>query len=277
MKVLVTGAKGQLGFDVLRVLKAQGIQHIGVDISELDITIQTDVDDFLQNYRPDVIIHCAAFTAVDKAEDDKELCYKINVLGTKYLVASAKKLNAKFLYISTDYVFNGEGEAPFSINDAPNPINYYGLTKFQGELEVLKELDKYYIVRISWVFGINGNNFVKTMLKLSESRKVLTVVSDQIGSPTYTYDLSHAILKLLETDKYGIHHLTNDGFCSWADFATEIFSQANKDVHIESISSSDYPTNAKRPLNSRLEKNDYRLRPWKDALSHFLKEINNVR
>lgn len=275
MKVLVTGARGQLGFDVLRVLKAHDVQHLGVDISELDITIESDVDNFIYSYKPDVIIHCAAYTAVDKAEDEKELCYKINVLGTKYLVASAKKSNAKFLYISTDYVFNGEGNVPFTIEDTPNPINYYGLTKFQGELEVVKALDKYYIVRISWVFGVNGNNFVKTMLRLSETRKSLTVVSDQIGSPTYTYDLSYAILKLIETDKYGIHHLTNDGFCSWSEFAEEIFSQSKADVCIEPILSSDYKTKAIRPLNSRLEKNDIRLRPWKEALSHFLKEIEN--
>lgn len=275
MKVLVTGSKGQLGYDVLRVLKEKNIDHLGIDKDDLDITIENNVHSFIEQYKPSVIIHCAAYTAVDKAEEEKELAYKINVLGTRYLVEAAKKVNAKFLYISTDYVFDGKGENPFIIIDKPNPVNYYGQTKYEGELEVINNLREYFIVRISWVFGINGHNFVKTMLKLSESRKELTVVSDQIGSPTYTYDLSYALIDLINSNNYGIHHITNDEYCSWNEFAREIFKQSNKDVVVNPILTKDYTTKAKRPLNSKMIKNDIKLRPWTEALNHFLKELNN--
>ena len=168
MRVLITGSKGQLGYDVLRVLREKHIDHLGIDIDDLDITVEDDVIKFINDYKPTVIIHCAAYTAVDKAEDNKELAYRINVLGTRYLVNAAKKSSAKFVYISTDYVFDGNGETPFTINDRPAPVNYYGESKYRGELEVINNIDKYYIIRISWVFGINGNNFVKTMLKLNK-------------------------------------------------------------------------------------------------------------
>jgi len=275
MKVLVTGAKGQLGYDVLRALEENNISHLGIDKDELDITIESDVSHFINEYKPTVIVHCAAYTAVDKAEEDKDLCYKINVLGTEYLAKAAKDINAKFVYISTDYVFDGEGSEYFTVNDQPNPVNYYGYTKYEGELSVKKLLTDYYIIRISWVFGVNGNNFVKTMLRLAEIKDEITVVSDQIGSPTYTYDLSRAIIELIKTDKYGIHHITNDDVCSWNDFAKEIFRQSNKKTIVHPILSKDYPTKAKRPLNSRLEKNKFRLRPWKEALAHFLSDFKN--
>ena len=274
MKVLVTGAKGQLAFDVIRVLKERNIEYLGIDKDELDITIKDDVSKFIHDYQPSVIIHCAAYTAVDKAEEDKELVYNINVLGTSYLAEAAKKVDAKFVYISTDYVFDGKGEIPFTVHDKPNPVNYYGYSKYEGELEVQKHLSKYYIVRISWVFGINGNNFVKTMLKLSESKDKITVVSDQVGSPTYTFDLSYSLIDLVHTDNYGTHHITNDEYCSWNEFSKEIFKQAKKDVEVSPILTKDYPTKAKRPLNSRMTKNDIRLRPWKEALNHFIKELN---
>lgn len=275
MKVLVTGANGQLGYDVLRVLKEHNIDYLGTDIDQLDITIENDVYDYVKKYQPSVIIHCAAYTAVDKAEENQELCYKINVLGTRYLVKAAQAIDAKFVYISTDYVFNGEGETPFTINDKPEPVNYYGKTKYLGELEVLNNLSKSYIIRISWVFGINGHNFIKTMLKLSETRDTLTVVSDQIGSPTYTFDLAYAIYDLINSDTYGIHHITNEGYCSWNEFSKEIFRQSNKDIAVNEILTKDYPTAAKRPLNSRMEKNSITLRPWQEALDHFLKEYNH--
>lgn len=275
MRVLVTGAKGQLGFDVIKSLKYNNITHLGIDKDELDITVESDVTKFVKEYQPTIIIHCAAYTAVDKAEEDKELCHKINVLGTEYLAKAAKEVNSKFVYISTDYVFDGNGSRFFTTNDQPNPVNHYGQTKYQGELVVKNLLNEFYIIRISWVFGINGNNFVKTMLKLSETREELNVVSDQIGSPTYTYDLSKAIVELIQTEKYGIHHITNDGVCSWSDFAKEIFRQANKQTIVQPILSMDYPTKAKRPLNSRLQKNFIQLRTWEEALSHFLRELKN--
>ncbi len=275
MRVLVTGAKGQLGFDVIKSLKYNNITHLGIDKDELDITVESDVTKFVKEYQPTIIIHCAAYTAVDKAEEDKELCHKINVLGTEYLAKAAKEVNSKFVYISTDYVFDGNGARFFTINDQPNPVNHYGETKYQGELVVRSLLNEFYIIRISWVFGINGNNFVKTMLKLSEIREEINVVSDQIGSPTYTYDLSKAIVELIQTEKYGVHHITNDGVCSWNDFAKEIFRQANKQTIVHPILSKDYPTKAKRPLNSRLQKNYIQLRSWQEALAHFLKEYND--
>jgi len=275
MRVLVTGAKGQLGYDVLRALGENSIPHLGIDKDELDITMESNVSKFINEYKPTVIVHCAAFTAVDKAEEDKEICYQINVLGTKYLAKAAKNINAKFVYISTDYVFDGEGSGFFTVNEQPNPVNYYGYTKYEGEIVVKKLLTEYYIIRVSWVFGVNGNNFVKTMLKLAESKDQINVVSDQIGSPTYTYDLSRAIIQLITTDKYGIHHITNDGVCSWSDFAKEIFRQASKKTIVQQILSKDYLTKAKRPLNSRLEKNFIKLRTWDKALSHFLKALSD--
>ncbi|MGQ0417458.1 dTDP-4-dehydrorhamnose reductase, partial [Bacillus sp. HC-TM] len=191
------------------------MKHAGVDMS-----------------KPDAIIHCAAYTAVDKSEDDKELCWNVNVEGTKYLATAAKKLNAKFVYISTDYVFDGEGTHAFVENDAPNPVGYYGLTKYEGEKVVRSLIDNNFIVRISWVFGINGNNFIKTMLRLGETRNELNVVGDQIGSPTYTYDLARLLVDMVVTEKYGTYHATNEGFCSWAEFAQEIFEIAGQDVKV---------------------------------------------
>lgn len=273
MRILVTGANGQLGYDVIRVLKEKKIEHIGIDIKELDITIESDVNKFVNEYKPTHIIHCAAYTQVDKAEDNKELCYNINVLGTKYLVNAANSVAAAFLYISTDYVFAGNGNTPFKVTDKADPVNYYGLTKYQGELEVINGIDNYYILRISWVFGINGNNFIKTMLKLSETRNELSVVSDQIGSPTYTYDLSYVIYDLIKNNNYGIHHVTNDGYCSWNEFSKEIFKQSNKNMIINEVLTKDYPTRAKRPLNSRME--GIKMRSWKDALKHYLEELKS--
>lgn len=278
MKVLVTGANGQLGYDVIKRLEKSNIEYLGTDIDVLDITDQERVKKSINEYMPDVVIHCGAYTAVDKAEDNRELCYSVNVLGTRYIAEACKEIDAKMVYISTDYVFDGEGEKPFKTTDKPNPINYYGQTKYEGELEVQNILEKYFIVRISWVFGSNGNNFVKTMLRLGNERKEISVVADQIGSPTYTYDLAELLVDMIKTDKYGIYHATNEGYCSWYEFACEIFKQANIDIKVNPLSTEDYPTRAKRPKNSkmnkeRLEHHFYLLRKYENALFDFLSSI----
>ncbi len=279
MKILVTGYTGQLGFDVVREGKSLGFDMIGIGVEHLDITDQDATSKYVREVKPDAIIHCAAYTAVDKAEDDKDLCWNVNVVGTKTLATIAKELHTKFIYISTDYVYDGQGETPFVETDATNPVNYYGQTKLEGEQVVQKLLTDYFIVRISWVFGYNGFNFVKTMLKLAETRNELNVVGDQFGSPTYTFDLAKLLMNMIQTDQYGIYHATNEGFCSWAEFAAEIFRVAGKDVKVNSIPSSDYPTKAARPGNSRMSKqklidNGFTLLPkWQDALQHYIKVL----
>lgn len=280
MKILVTGYNGQLGFDVVREGEKRGFDMHGTGIDDLDITVEADVLHYVEKVSPDVIIHCAAYTAVDKAEDDKETCWDVNVNGTNYLAKAAKKCHARFMYISTDYVFDGKGDTPFVETDTPNPVGYYGLTKYEGEKIVQDLFDEYFIVRISWVFGINGNNFIKTMLRLSETRNELNVVGDQYGSPTYTFDLARLLLDLLQGDKYGIYHASNEGFCTWAEFTNEIFKLANKDVKVNAISTEEYPTRAVRPKNSRMSKQKLitngiqPLPTWQDALKHYLIELN---
>ena len=283
-KILVTGVKGQLGFDCLKELAKRGYTNVlGIDRDELDITDENAVKTFIENYHPDIILHNAAWTAVDKAEQMKDAVYNVNVLGTKYIAQAAKKVNAKIVYISTDYVFDGKGEKYFEINDKKDGLSVYGITKSQGEDAVRANLDKYFIIRISWVFGINGNNFIKTMYKLAlNGKKELSVVDDQIGSPTYTLDLARLIVDMIETDKYGVYHATNEGVCSWADFAIEIFKDLNMDVKVHKVSTDEYmklvPNQAKRPLNSRLSKkslidNGFKPLPsWQDAVKRF---INN--
>lgn len=276
MKVLVTGANGQLGYDVIKQLNSAGIDYLGTDRESLDITNKEQVTRVISDYNPDAVIHCAAYTAVDKAEDEKDLCYSINVLGTKYVAEACKEIDAKMVYISTDYVFDGEGDEPFEMTDKPNPINYYGQTKYEGEVEVQKDLSKYFIVRISWVFGSNGNNFVKTMLRLGKERDEISVVADQIGSPTYTPDLAKLLVEMIKTDKYGVYHATNEGYCSWYEFACEIFKQVGIDVKVNPVKTEDYPTKAKRPMNSRLSKKQtwsvfsFELQNWNSALRGFL-------
>lgn len=279
MKVLVTGVKGQLGFDVVNELEKRGHEAIGVDIEEMDITIEESVNRVIKAAAPDAVIHCAAYTAVDAAEDNEELCRKVNAIGTGYIAKVCKDLDIKMMYISTDYVFNGQGTRPWEPDDLREPLNVYGQTKYEGELAVEEMLNKFFTVRIAWVFGVNGKNFIKTMLNLGKTRDKLTVVADQIGSPTYTYDLARLLVDMIETDKYGRYHATNEGLCSWYDFACEIFKQAGMKVSVEPVGSDQFPVKAKRPMNSRmskdkLEENGFvRLPSWQDALARYLAEI----
>lgn len=279
MKVLVTGVKGQLGYDVANELEKRGHEAVGTDVEEMDITDAAKVREVLTEENPDAVIHCAAYTAVDAAEENVELCRRINAEGTENIARVCSELNCKLLYVSTDYVFNGEGERPWEPDDEREPLNVYGQTKCEGELAVEKYVEKFFIVRIAWVFGVNGKNFIKTMLRLGKDHDELTVVADQIGSPTYTFDLSRLLVDMIESDKYGRYHATNEGLCSWYEFAVEIFRQAGMDVHVRPVTSEEYPAKAKRPHNSRmdkrkLEENGFeRLPEWKDALSRYLNMI----
>ena len=279
MKVLVTGVKGQLGYDVVNELTKRGHIAVGTDIEEMDITDKKSVESVMKENMPEAVIHCAAYTAVDAAEDNVELCRKINAEGTQNIADVCKELDIKMIYISTDYVFDGEGERPWEPDDERSPLNVYGQTKYEGELAVQNTLDKYFIVRIAWVFGVNGKNFIKTMLNLGKTRDSLTVVNDQFGSPTYTYDLAKLLVDMVETEKYGIYHATNEGICTWYEFACEIFKQAGMNIKVAPVSASEYPAKAKRPSNSRMSKEKLtdngfeKLPTWQDALSRYLKEI----
>lgn len=280
MKILVTGKKGQLGFDLCRILTDRKIDHLGADIEEFDITDREATFAFIKDYRPDAIIHCSAFTAVDRAESEKELCMRVNAEGPANIAAAAKLIDAKMMYISTDYVFPGTGDAFYLPDDPTGPLSTYGKTKLMGEEAVRAASDRHFIVRISWAFGKNGNNFVKTMLRLGDTKNELNVVCDQIGSPTYTYDLAQLLCDMIVTDRYGTYHATNEGLCSWAEFAEEIMRLGGKNTKINPIPTSEYPTAAVRPLNSRmskdkLEENGFaRLPHWKDALARYIKELN---
>lgn len=278
MRVLVTGVKGQLGYDVMNELAGRGHEGIGVDIQEMDITDAASVEKVITEAAPDAVIHCAAYTAVDAAEDNVDLCRRVNAGGTENIARVCKALNCKMMYISTDYVFNGQGTRPWEPDDKREPLNVYGQTKYEGELAV-ETLEKFFLVRIAWVFGVNGKNFIKTMLNLGKTRDHLTVVADQIGSPTYTYDLARLLVDMIETDKYGRYHATNEGLCSWYEFACEIFKQAGMNVTVSPVTSDQYPAKAKRPMNSRMDKSKLdamgfkRLPSWQDALGRYLKEI----
>ena len=279
MKILVTGVGGQLGYDVCKVLTARGIENKGVDLVDSDITDAVATHAYIVNYAPDAVIHCSAWTAVDKAEDQLETVRKVNAEGPRNIAQACKEIGAKMLYLSTDYVFPGDGERFYEPDDPTGPLGAYGQTKLEGERAVQELLDRYFIVRISWVFGKNGNNFIKTMLKLAETQREINVVCDQIGSPTYTADLAPLLCDMIVTEKYGVYHATNEGVCSWAEFASEIFRLAGKDTKVNPIPTSEYPTRAARPLNSRMSKNKLermgfsRLPTWQDALGRYLKEI----
>ncbi len=282
MKVLVTGVKGQLGYDVVKELTKRNIEAIGVDVDEMDITDKAQVEKVIVETSPDAVIHCAAYTAVDAAEENEAICRKVNADGPRNIAEACKKIDAKMIQISTDYVFDGKGEALWKTDDKPNPQSVYGQTKFEGELAVQEILEKYFIVRIAWVFGVNGKNFVKTMLKLSENHDELRVVNDQFGSPTYTFDLARLLVDMVLTEKYGIYHATNEGICSWFDFASTIMKKAGKKTVVLPVTSAEYGAKANRPSNSRMDKsklleNGFLLLPtWEDALDRYLKELGEI-
>ena len=304
VRVFVTGVGGQLGHDVMNELAARGYEGIGSDIAptysgvqdgsavcampyvQLDITDGEAVERTLSEVNPDVVVHCAAWTAVDAAEDEANIAkvHAINVDGTQHIVNQCKKLNCKMVYISTDYVFDGQGEKPWQPDCKDyKPLNVYGQTKLEGELAVANTLQKYFIVRIAWVFGLNGKNFIKTMVSLGKTHDTLSVVCDQIGTPTYTLDLARLLADMIETEKYGYYHATNEGgYISWYEFACEIFRQAGMDVTVVPVTTAEYGVSkAARPFNSRLDKskliqNGFKLLPdWKDALSRYLQALKN--
>ena len=280
MKVLVTGVNGQLGHDIVEECQKRNIEAIGVDVKEMDITDANKVNEVITSSHVDAVIHCAAWTAVDKAEDEVEQCRKVNRDGTKHIVDGCEKLDLPLMYFSTDYVFDGQGEEPWNEYDERHPLNVYGKTKYEGELEV-ERLKKHFIIRISWVFGINGGNFIKTMLRLGKERKEVSVVNDQIGSPTYTYDLARLCVDMIQTKEYGTYHATNEGICSWYEFACEIFKQAKMDVIVHPVDSTQFPTRAVRPKNSRMNKTELdkhgftRLPSWQDALERYLDTLDH--
>ncbi len=281
-KVLVTGAAGQLGQDMMAELKKRGYTAIGVDVDEMDITDEEKVMEVISGIRPQAVIHCAAFTAVDAAQDQEDLCRQINAKGTDYVAKACEAVSCKMIYLSTDYVFEGTGERPWEPEDeVKKPLNVYGQTKYEGEQAVRNRTSRYFIVRTAWVFGPHGKNFVRTMLNLAKKYDRITVVNDQFGTPTYTPDLAVLLADLMETEKYGIYHATNEGdYISWYEFACEIFKLAGKEISVVPVSSEEYAAKAKRPKNSRLSKKKIRengLKPlpqWKDALQRFLDTFN---
>ena len=278
MRILVTGARGQLGSDAVAELEARGYDVIAADVAEMDITDSVAVSSFIKSSAPDAVIHCAAYTATEKAEEEPTVCERVNALGTRNIAAVCRELGIKLLYISTDYVFDGQGEQPFKTDDAVAPLSVYGRTKYEGEVAVRELTDKHFIVRISWVFGLHGKNFVTTMLRLGQNGKVFAV-NDQIGSPTYTRDLSVLLADMIASENYGTYHATNEGLCSWYDFAKEIFAISGMDVEVVPVGADHFPSKIRRPANSRLDKSSLdaagfaRLPHWKDALARYLEEI----
>lgn len=281
MKVLVTGANGQLGSALLQRLKLLDIECKGFNRNDLDLTNKRKTVQYIERYNPNAVIHCAAYTAVDKAEAEKEACFDVNVKGTQNIAFACGCIDSKLIYISTDYVFDGNSKEPYETDAKPNPVNYYGYTKYQGELG-LKALPKVFIVRTSWVFGENGNNFIETMLRLGRQAKPIRVVDDQVGSPTYANDLAVLLCEMIYTEKYGIYHATNEGFCSWFDFSKTIFDYANMKIELIPVKSADYVTVALRPKNSRLSKQSLdigkfsRLPGWEDAVKRYLINKNII-
>lgn len=284
MKVLVTGVKGQLGFDVVNELEKRGYIAVGVDITEMDITDTQRVTSVITEVNPDAVVHCAAWTAVDAAEDDANIpkVRAINAGGTRNIAKVCKKLGCKMIFISTDYVFDGQGIKPWKPDCKDyNPLNVYGQTKLEGELAVAELLEKFFIVRIAWAFGINGNNFIKTMLNVGKTHDSVRVVDDQVGTPTYTYDLARLLVDMVESDKYGYYHATNEGgYISWYDFTCEIYRQAGYTTKVIPVTTAEYGlSKAARPFNSRLDKSKLvekgfkPLPTWQDALSRYLKDI----
>jgi len=276
---IVSGAKGQLGSDVCDLLQKKNIPHMGIDIDDLDITNEKAVEDFFSKNEVSCFIHCAAYTAVDKAESEEEICMAVNYKGTENIARQCGKSGAKMLYVSTDYVFGGNGNEPHETDSPKNPLSVYGKSKYLGEKAVCEYCKKHFIVRTSWVFGERNTNFIATMLRLSETRDEVNVVSDQIGSPTYSKDLARLICDIAQSEKYGAYHGTNEGFCSWSDLAEKVFEIAGKKTKVNPIKTEEYPTAAKRPLNSRLSKRSLdeadfeKLPKWEGAVERY---INNI-
>ena len=302
MKFFVTGVNGQLGHDVMNELIKRGHSGTGSDLApaysgiddgtavtaaayvSLDITDKNAVNRVLTEIRPDAVVHCAAWTAVDAAEDNEELVRRVNADGTRYIAEACKAIDSKMLYLSTDYVFDGEGTTPWDPDcKTYKPLNVYGQTKLEGELAVSSVLDKYFIVRIAWVFGLNGKNFIKTMINVGKTHSEVRVVSDQVGTPTYTYDLSRLLVDMCESDKYGYYHATNEGgYISWYDFCVEIYRQYGLDTKVIPVTTAEYGlSKAKRPFNSRLDKSKLPLNgftplpDWKDALKRYLNQLES--
>lgn len=275
MKIIVTGGSGQLGWDVCRELERRSMSVLAPTSAEMNVSDRSAVMRCIEAEAPDAVIHCAAYTKVDAAEDEPERCWAVNAEGTENIAVVCQKTGAKMLYISTDYVFPGTGERFYAADDPVGPVNVYGRSKLAGELAVQSMLEKFFIVRISWVFGKNGNNFVKTMLRLAETRTELNVVCDQTGSPTYTADLAPLLCDMVQTERYGIYHAANEGICTWAEFAQEIFALSGKNVTVHPVLSEKYPMRAIRPRNSRLSKQSltaegFSLLPsWQDALKRY--------
>lgn len=283
IKVLVTGVNGQLGYDMIKKLTEQGYECKGADIGDFDIINEKATLDYIKAYNPYVVVHCAAYTAVDKAETDSEKCRLINVTGSENIAKACNAIDAKMVYISSDYVYSGTGDKPYNIDSKIAPLSVYGKTKFDGEEACRNHLTKLFVVRTSWVFGANGNNFVKTMIKLSKEKSTLNVVNDQIGSPTYTVDLANFLFYIINTTKYGTYHCSNEEFCSWYDFAKEIFSLTNAKLELKGIPTTEFKSAAVRPLNSRLNKSCLedcgfgKMPSWKDALKRYLQEIEEEK
>ncbi len=285
MRVLVTGVKGQLGHDVMEELAKRGYEGIGVDVEEMDITDPEKVEQVITESNVDAVVHCAAWTAVDAAEEKEELCRKINAGGTENIAKVCEKLDIKMMYFSTDYVFNGNGTRPWEPDDPYEPLDVYGKTKAEGEEAVIAHVKKYFILRIAWVFGINGHNFVKTMLNLAKTHEKLTVINDQIGTPTYTYDLARLVVDMILTDKYGKYHVTNEGgYISWYDFTRAIFEEAGiTNVTVTPVTSEEYGAAAKRPYNSRMDRSKLvkegftPLPDWRDALKRYIEVLKSTQ
>lgn len=277
--ILITGILGQLGYDLAKELTKRGVEYIAPSLEELELTTEAGAKNFILEKKPDTVIHCAAYTAVDKAESEAELALTVNGFGTRWVAEACREVDAKMIYISTDYVFGGDGHIPYEVHDEKKPVNVYGQSKLLGEDAVSMILEKYFIVRTSWVFGINGHNFIKTMLRLAETKNKISVVNDQVGSPTYTVDLAKLLADMAATEKYGVYHASNEGFCSWAEFAREIFEQAGIDIEVDGIPTIEYPTPARRPFNSRLSKKSLdeagfnRLPAWQNAVKRYLVEL----
>jgi dTDP-4-dehydrorhamnose reductase len=281
MKVLITGANGQLGQDLVKIFNANSFEVCGFGRDRLDVTDLDQSRELIRSLHPDVIVHAAAYTQVDQAETDVENAYLVNAVGTRNMAIIAEELNLKMCYISTDYVFDGTNQTPYNEFDQTNPLGVYGKSKFAGE-ELTKTLStRYFIVRTSWVYGIYGNNFVKTMLRLAKEKDELGVVHDQMGSPTYTVDLACFIMNLIQTDKFGIYHVSNSGTCSWYDFAQAIFEEAGVKIKVNPITTDEFPRPAPRPKYSvlghlALKTNGFlEIRHWRDGLKDFMKELNN--